>query len=352
MSKKNLLIVAVLLIAVAAFIQVYSRRDSRQKDSPVSKPLASVNLIEGIDEIVIQKGKQAIHLQKNSSQWIISEKENYPADTAKLVELLDNITSYRVASLITRDESRLPHFHLQDQSPNGISLSLNSSGNTVFSMMVGKNRVPPSSGNGRPAHPDGTYIRIGESTSVFLIKENFSIKSDIDSWLDKLLIAIDRKSVKSINFESTHSRFAFSRNENKSDLTLSDLSDKESMDQQALTDLLKELESFNIDSAISKSSKLDRNLQLKSEISVSLFDGSSLIFQILTKTDKNPVAKKKDEEKELTYYAKLVEVNPAGDQTDWQQMAELGKNWLFKLDDWRAKNWVKSRTDFIKSPGK
>ncbi len=359
MSKKNLLIVAALLIAVAVFIQLYSKKDKRQGDTPVGKPLASVNIVEAIDEIFIEKDEKAIHLQKSADRWIIVEKNGFPADTQKLIKLFDNITTYRIAALITRDESRLADFQLLDksdpkksESAKGTLLQLKNGDKIEFKMVTGKSRNSVSTNPNRPSRPDGTYIRVGETPAVYLIKENFSLNSDTDDWINKTLITISKDNVKSVQFESPVSRFIFKRENGKSDLILAGLADTENMDKQALTELLEELNEFKINTALPLNSKLENSLRLKSEIAVSLFDQSTFNFQILLKTVKNPLAKKEEDKEEVTHYIKIAGVHPSGDNLDWQQLKELGKTWLFELDSWQAKTWLKSRKDFIKSKDK
>jgi hypothetical protein len=348
MSKKNLLIIAVLLVAIAAFVQLYSKRDRRQGDSPVGKAIASVGLVEKIDNISINKGDKTIHFQKQADRWVTVEKNMFPVDMEELLKLLDNITSYRIASLVTSDENRFPDFKLTKAS-GGITLTLKSGDKDVFHMVVGKNRASASTGNAAPGRPDGTYIKIGDQKAVFLIKENLDIEADINSWIKKTLFSLARKQVKSLRLESPSAQLSFSREDAKSDLSLAGLAKTEVQNQQPVKNLLEELESFEISDALAPKDISEKELQLKSAITVGLFDGSTLGFRILVKSKKNPLAENKEDKEELTYYVKLVELNPAEKNASWGQLEELGKKWLFEIDDWRAENWLKARKDYIKS---
>jgi len=348
MSKKNLLITAILLVAIATFVQVYNKRDSRQDDSPVGKPLAAVNLVETIDSIKIAKGEKALHLKNSADGWGISEKGSFPVNMEKLVKLLDHITSYRIASVVTKDEQRLPDFNLTP-AEGGTQLILSSGEKTLFSMIVGKNRPPAASDSSKPSRPDGTYIRIGESAEVFLIKENLEIETDQVHWMKKVLFTLDKSKLKSLRIESPSSRLVFERKEESEKLTLSDLRKGETAQQQPLSNLMEELESFEISDALPLDESFEKDLRLQAEAAVALFDNASLSFQILAKTKKNAPAKKKGEEEELVYYVRLIDMHSADDKRGWKQTAELGRKWLFEVDSWRAKHWLKKRQEYIKS---
>lgn len=359
MSKKNLLIITALLVAIAVFVQLYSQKSRRQGDTPVGNPLASVNLVESIDEIVINGSKKAIHLKKQDEQWVVTERGDFPVDSGKLVQLLDNLTSFRIASLITKNQSRFADFSVQESSTKdsgsaagGTRLQLKSGGTTAFQMIAGKSRDSVSKDPNRPSRPDGTYVRIGNTPAVYLIKENLSFDSDPDEWIQKVIMRIDRDTVQSIRFENQASRFDIERADAKSDLLPAGLAKEENADKQALDDLLDELNEFKINTANPRGSNLEKRVRLQSEITVSLFDNSILKFQILTKTDKNPLAKEEADKTEITYFAKLVEVNSSTNSDAWRQLKTLGDNWLFEVDEWQAKNWLKSRKEFIKSAEK
>jgi uncharacterized protein DUF4340 len=199
MSKKNLLIAAALLVSIAVFVQLYSKKSKRSGDSPVGSTLASVDLADTTDEIVIENSKSATHLKKNGDEWVITDKSNFPVDTQKLVALLENVTTYRIASLVSKDKNRLAHFKLQTKTESsndettGTALSFRSKGKTLFSMVAGRNRDSISSNPKQPSRPDGTYIRIGLQGVVYLVKENLSFETNKDEWMRTVLLSLNEE---------------------------------------------------------------------------------------------------------------------------------------------------------------
>ncbi len=355
MSKRNLIIAAALLIAIAIFVNLYSKKSRQKADSPIGKQIASIELVETIDEIVIQKQQSALHLQKKANRWLIKEKNEFPANTQKLVELLDSITTYRLASLITKDKNRLAHFGLlfnsegkNDGEKAGTQLLLKSGGNVVFKMIAGKNRNSVSSNPNLPSRPDGTYVRIGETAAVYLVKENINFQTEIVEWIQKILITTNKAQIKSIRLEGPGTQVLFDKENSDKKLIVTGLSVSELTDEGAVKDMLDELEALSISNAIQRNSDLENKLGLKSTISVALFDGSKLTFQILVKTQKKPLEKDKDNVEEI-HYLDLLSASAAGNNSDWNALNELGKLWLFELEEWQAKNWLKTKKDFTKA---
>lgn len=355
MSKRNLIIAAGLLIIIAIFVNLYSGKDKRQENSPIGKQIASLELVESIDEIVIENKDTALHLLKKASGWVVTEKNDFPANTQKLVELLDSITTYRLAALVTKDKDRLAHFGLlyntATESSTGTQLTLKSKGEEVFKMIAGKSRDSVSTNPNSPARPDGTYVRIGETPAVYLIKENINFETQTVEWIQKVLIGLNKDQIKSINFENPSTRFLFERDSGDKKLEIPGLPSSETTDEKAVKDLLDELEGLSISNAVQSNDKLDKSLSLKAEISVMLFNGSKLGFQILTKTEKSPQEKDKSKVEE-THYLKLNSATATDDKSDWQQISELGKLWLFELEKWKAETWLKSKKDFVKTSEK
>jgi len=358
MSKKNLLIVAALLVIIAVFVQLYSKKSKRSGDSPVGDVLASAELADTSDEIVIEKNKTAIHLKKNGDEWVITEKNDFPVDTQKLISLLEIVTSSRIAALVSKDKSRLAHFNLltktepgNDDETTGTTLAFKSKGKTLFSMVAGRNRDSASTNSKRPSRPDGTYIRMGLKEVVYLVKENLSFETNADEWMRTVLLSVDEVQVKSVRFESPVSRFLLTREDSKAPLKPADISGSEQTDTETVERILEELKSFKIENAYLKNSAREDDLKLNSEIAVTAFDGSHFNFQILVKTEKSGLTKGDDKEKK-TYFAKVLTAASNAKASDWQLIDNLGKRWLFKLDSWQAETWLKTRKDFLKSKAK
>lgn len=358
MSKKNLIYTALILAVIAVAIQYFSDSQQKKSDPRLGLPLAEDNLIETIDEIILEDAKTAIHMKKKEDQWLITEKDNYPADIEELIKLLDNITTYKIASLVTRNPDRLAHFKLKskkesdsDEKSTGTLLKFKGDNQDIFQIIVGKNRDSVSSRENAPTYPDGTYVRIGDESTVYLIKENLTLDTDLDNWMQKVLVKLEKDQIKSIKYQTPEARFIIERESKDQKLSVPDLEDDKKMNDSEISEALTELERFSIQQILPRNQQLETELELKSAVSVELFDKSSFDFQLLTKTETDPLQKKEDPEKTV-YYVKILPSSAEIAKQKWQPIYTLAEKWLFELEEWKAKKWIKTREDFVVSKEK
>ncbi len=351
MSKRNLIICTLVLGVVAVLIQFLSNSGNRNEDPLVGSPLADQNLIESIDEIVIQDFKAAVHFQKKGDQWLIVEKDNYPVDIKQLIELLDKIVTIKVASLVTGDPNRLAHFRLlykddakSNETSTGTQLILNGGGKEVFRILTGKSRDSVRSTPNSPPRPDGTYIRIGKTQKVYLIKENLDLDIDTENWLQKTLVVLEKALIKAIRYETQNARFVVERESKDKELKMMELGENEKTSDYELSGVLTELKSFSIEQVVRRTPELENGLELKSAISVEMFDKSFFDFQLFSKTVKDPLKKEKDK---VTFYIKILPSSLEISQQKWRSVYGLAEKWLFVVEEWQAKKWMKAKKDFV-----
>ena len=355
MSKKNLIILALILVVVAIATQLANRPGKKQTDAITGNPILAANMVEAFDEVLIQDEKGKLHLQKKEGLWTIQEKDGYPLDMKKLLEMVENLTRQKVASRVTQDKQRLPYFKLvyQDEDKansenSGTQLTLQKDGQEIFRLIAGKKRQSKSSRPDMPAHDDGTYLRIGQSSNVYLTKETLSFDTEVKEWIQTTLFRLDSKEIESIRYEANNSEFELARAEKDKDLEITDLGEKEQMKTSERSSLLKDLEDFKIDEIIERSPLLIKELELKSKISLKLYNSAPLTFNVYSKLVEDPMQTDKEKkEKEYSYFASFASNGNIADNSKWKPVTELGEKWLFKLDEWKAKRWIKSRKDYI-----
>jgi len=351
MKKKNLLIIAIALVIAAVLLQTRNDSDQPAQDPRLSQPLYSGQQLETIDEVVIEKPGAMIHLLKKDGEWIIPKQDNYPVNSKALLELMDKLTSYRPAALITREADRLGHFRLlpptetKTGDTEGTKLSLKSAGNVVFSLLLGKHRTAAASGSGSPPRDDGTYIRLGDEAAVYLIKENLDLDVEADPWMMKSLVRIEQDQIKAIRYETPLTRFVLERQQKEQELEIAHDKEKEKINAYERSGILAELKDFTIDGVVPRKPELESRLELKSDISVELFDGAVFAFQLLGQTKTNPLAK--DAKPETTYYINLLPSTDPVSRNKWASVYYLRDMWLFTIDDWKARKWLKTRQDFV-----
>ncbi|MCP4750878.1 MAG: DUF4340 domain-containing protein [Proteobacteria bacterium] len=353
MSKRNLIIAAVILGIVAISIQYFSNTGKRKADSRIGSPLANADVVEAIDEIVIENFTSAVHVRKRGDQWLIEEMDGFPCDMQKLIELLDKVTTHKIASLTTKDPERLAHFKVRykeekssSAKTSGTQLILKGEGKEIFKLISGRHRDSVAKDSNAPSYPDGTYVRIGEEAAVYLIKENLELNTKADHWIRKVLVNLEKDQIKAVRYETQKARFALERPSKEKDLNIQDLGENEKIKDYERSGVLNELKSLSIQQIVKRTKKVEDALQLKSEISVELFDTSNFAFQILSKTEIDPL-KTDDKKEKVTYYIKVLPSSSDTSKRKWPTVYAMAEKWLYEIDEWQAKKWLKSRKDFV-----
>lgn len=359
MSKRNLIIIVLVLGIIAVVTQYVSSHKNSPMDKKVGQPLVKTDLIGSIDELVIKESKGEIHLHKQSGQWLVKQRDDFPVNLKKLRDLFDNLTTYHVSSLVTKNPHRLAHFKVlylsekYDKSKStGIQLILKEQGKEIYTLVAGKSRDAAATKKQPQQSADGTYVRIGYDPLVYLIKENLSFNSSPDSWIQKTLISLEKGSINAIRFNMPDEKYAFVRKEPKADLLLSNQTSEEQINKSELSNIIDNLENFEIEEILKRSKKHDRLLELKSEIVVEMADLSTFEFQILTETKAAPAPLKDDQDaEEVKYYVKILEPVGTAINENQKTLYRIAKKWLFEVDEWQAKKWLKKRADYIESKG-
>ncbi len=324
MSKRNLAFVTLLIALIALGSHFFINQRKSGGDTRVGQTLTNSDVVGEMDEIELVEADTELHIKKATDGWMITEKDDFPVNMEKVFQLINQLTTSKIASLVTKDTGRFAHFKVKqdgDWQERGTKLSIKKSGSAIFQLLIGKhrNKLTSKEGNGIP---DGTYIRFSDQDSVYLIKENLSYKTDPDEWIRTRLFKINKDEFKMVALENPQ-KISFSRK---------DKSDK--FHKKVLT-LIEELDEFSLVKIQKNSSDFSSGLVRKSKVSLSLFDGSSLSFQLFEKG--------KEDDKE--YWVKFLEANDSG-KNGWSGLISLSKNWYFNIYSFKAEHFLKTKKDF------
>ncbi len=356
MSKKNLLIIAGVLVVLAFVSQWFTQSGNKSKDEKIGQPILEAALVEAFDELILEDSKGVVRIKKAGDTWGVQEKNNYPVDMGKMMELVGELTQTKVASLVTKDEKRLAHFKVVyrnseggDNNTAGTQLTLQSEGKVVFKMMAGKKRDSKSSQANMPTHSDGQYIRIGDQKSVYLSKNDFILETDPKEWIKSTLFSIDKKEIEAVQFKSKSDSFELKRAEKGKELLVSTMKENEEIETYERNSIESDLESFSIEDIFESSLVKRSDLELQSTVTVNLYNDAPLSFNVYRKLLEDPIGPpKKEEEKEYIYFVEFMEVSDLKADSVWNEVQQLGKQWMFKLEEWKANRWIRERSDFVK----
>jgi hypothetical protein len=341
MSKKNLIIIA-LILGVIALVSQYLLNQSDTQDSVIGRTLISTDLASSIDEVEITGSDSSLHLKLVEGQWNIIEKDNYPVSMEKLFKLINELATSKVASLVTKDPKRFAHFKVMDKGDwqgRGRVLTLKQAGQEKFKLLIGKQRDKLTSKK-ITGVPDGTYIRFGAENAVYLVKENLKYKAEPDEWIRTRLYKVDKEKIKSVTLKNPVS-FTLLREEKGKDFQLVKQT-KSKVDQKKVTALLEKMNELSAVKIEKNSPTFSAGLTKSTLVAFSLFDGTDVKLQLYTK-------KGEGDKKEYWLNFPAMEKRQDG---QWDDLVTLSNNWFFNIYSYQAEPFLQKQKEFLQTDSK
>ncbi len=238
----NLRIFSLLAIAVMATLLMFLQpRGETGDNSPVLFFPDLKQNIDKLERIEIRHASTSFQIKKQNDRWVVPERDNYPADLAKLSTLVQKLGGVKsVEKKTTRPENyaRLNVADPSAQDSNALLVS-GSAGDYSFSVLVGK------SATGR----SGRFVRRPEDDQVWLIDKDIDIDVSPAAWLEPIILDIDSGRINRVEqFDSSGvQQFQLVRQEEGSDFDLVNMPDGRALKYPSITnDLPRTLSSLRL----------------------------------------------------------------------------------------------------------
>jgi len=292
MNPKQLTILAVLVAAAAvAFFIVNSKQDkaiNRESAQKIGDAAVAAMDVPSITSLSLAKTGQAVTLKKEGDAWVVSERDNYPADANKIRGVLYSLKDMKISeSRNLRGPAALKALELLDPatadaggSGTGTSVTFSSDGESG-SLVFGKNFASANGGGGRFILTDDGAVHV-VSTSLM------NLETDAPAWLDKTdFFAVEKAQTIAIAHEKPEDSFTLVRETDGSSLALQDATAEEELDtakSSGLSTLFgngKFTDYIAGDAAKPEATGLDKPIT----VTVDTFNGFKYIVSIGKKTD-------------------------------------------------------------------
>ncbi len=162
--------------------------------------LAFPNLIDSLNDletIKIRHKDGSFNLQSTGDGWVFSERDNYPAQDAKIGELIIKLSRMEKVEPKTKLPERYDRLDLlgpeekEDTRAKEVVL-LNGSGEVLASLLVGKRKFTLGSSEG------GTYVLLQDDPQAWLVTGELNPESRARDWLVRQISDIKDDDIKSI----------------------------------------------------------------------------------------------------------------------------------------------------------
>ena len=364
MKRKQvyLLLGIALVLAIAGTI-FQMRQSSTWKEETGNRQIFPDLAINDVSSIHVQAGKEKLTLQRSGDVWQVVERFGYPADFAKIRELLRSLWELKYVRQLEVGPSQLGRLQLLpagqgDQSGTQIEL-LGNGDKKIVTLLLGKKPTGGEStvGSGRFA------LNPEQKDRVYLIDETFPSLDPFNpsSWLNKQFIDTQKlRSVVRGNI-GTAPGWKVSRKDEHADWELQDAAVNESLEKENTNPLSSLSLSFQ-DVRPGNTPVTETGLQQPLVVELETFDGFHYQVDIggagpdqthflrvkpsaQFPSTRPPVSNETAEDKSK----KDDEFSKQLDQ--WKvRLANEQKleNWVFLVSDWSLEPLLKARADFVK----
>jgi hypothetical protein len=205
MRARSLIILLLSLgVAMGATALVVHWQSSKPSRTVLGSRLLADLPVNEVAFLSIKSGDNAVSLARKESGWVVQERFNYPADFGRITNLIRKLKEVQVGRQFEGSEETLKRLALKDpdgpqdsETEKGTRMVLKDQQEKVLaSVLLGseRQRAPNVRGSG------GRYLRLGESTMVYLIDEHLRLaQGEPADWLERQLLQVEPAELKRIS---------------------------------------------------------------------------------------------------------------------------------------------------------
>lgn len=258
MNKKQVIVLWIVAVALVAALAIVNSSKSDGYQSTTERDRGETLLADfkptEVAAITITGAEESVDLKRTEGQWVVTNRDNYPANISSINQLLRTIEDVEVTQGIEADPEFAPRFGMdpdaEDTAERGIDLVLsNDAGTELAHLSFGKNTesaanpMSPFGGGGAT----GRFVRNhSDASGIYVTSELFpTLTAEASSWLNEDFLSVEK--IQSITLSKpgnmSTTEWKLNREDEEGDFELEGRKDIEELDTAA-TNPLKNLFSY------------------------------------------------------------------------------------------------------------
>jgi len=354
MSNKKLTILSIVAVLMVLWALVQSRVSRRHKieaDRPVY--LIQGLDITGIDRIILGTVETAVTLKRQKGGFVVVNKDNYPAKTSEINNLLTKCLEIQRSEFVTDNPANHEDLEVTEEKARSVVKFMTPDPNSplLAGVVVGKTKELGQ----------GTYVRLlssdsASSNKVYVAPSVPWFGGQAMNYIEQELISVKREDIESVTVSLPNGQYTLNPKEDSQDVLLENIPAGKKLKDSDARSVFTTLTSLRCDDVKKKSSDLtfDRRYvcrladSTEYSINIAVEDDKTYITCSAVFTEGRPTEIRKDEsEEELkAKEAKLLADDKAREFTAKHQ------GWVYEIPDWKAKNLTKELSDLIEDEEK
>jgi hypothetical protein len=323
---------------------------TRIGQGPGRVSFAGSNLIQGLDTariagIVVGTGDDAVRLVWQDGRFVVSNRDNYPAMTKEINNLILSCLDIRTNELVTNNAANHEDLEVTEEKAQSVAEFLDRDGRIITGVVVGK--TEPQTG--------GKYVRRIDSNDVYTAMDVPWLQSSVMNYIDKEIVDIKRDEVAKVMVTGPEGSYTLKlEDSNSSTIVLENIPAGKKLKKSESDQVFSALSYLSFDDVKKESSK-EEKLKFDNIYVCELKNATVYTFKIADANGKmyvkcgakyvgeTRIAVKKGESKEEL--KKKEAMWAAHDEA--QKFTKKHQGWLYEISDWKAKNLTKKLTDLL-----
>ncbi|MBN2589362.1 MAG: DUF4340 domain-containing protein [Sedimentisphaerales bacterium] len=343
MSNKKLAILGIIaaVMLVWAIIQSKISNVSRKVSTGTAYLVSGVNT-DDIGSIVIKSGDKTLTLKKQLGSFVVVNKDNYPAETNKINDLITRCMEIEVSSqIVTDNPANHEDLGVAEDNAKVIVKFLKTNSEEIVGIIVGNTK---ENGN-------GTYMRLTFEDKVYEAAESPWIEIDPVNYIKKQLVALTRIDTAQVAVSSPEGKYILKSITDSEDLELVNCPAGKKLKQSEAKSIFTVLSNLDFTDVIRNPGDLNFDRQYICR----LYNSTEFTFDIATKngltyiackavyTEGRPESIRKDETEEQLKQKeeKLLLDDKAEDFT----ARHIG--WVYEIPTFKAKYMTMPLSDIV-----
>jgi Domain of unknown function (DUF4340) len=325
---------AALAVIAIAVLASGDRGVSRAAPGQSAFPALAARLGDVVSVTVSRNGT-TMTLIRDGDNWLVAEKGNYPANVAKISQIVRAMADLTLVEPKTQNPDLYPRLEVEDPG-NGKSALVavkDKSGGDLAQAIVGKRRYDRlGAGN------DGVYLRKPGEAQSWLARGTLDPSGDVASWLDRQIIDISEKKIaKVILTQADGTKLVISRSAPDAHFAVEDApADTKFKSESTISGPAGALETLDLDD-VKPASELPVPDKDVVTASFTTFEGLTVDVRLMDRDKTNWVA--------------ISATGSGSTEADAKKIAEKVSHWTYAIPAYKA-NLLKTKLADLVEPAK
>ncbi|MCF7975577.1 MAG: DUF4340 domain-containing protein [Phycisphaerae bacterium] len=343
MSNRKLAILAVVAVAMVCWAIVQSHRS---KGTPSFLPDHLLQGLDPADIYTVEIGIEddVVRLTRQESQFVVANKENYPAAVKQINELITQCLDLKPSELISKSAANHADLEVTEDKAQHVIRFLDPEDKVITGLIIGKTR---DGGQGQ-------YVRQVGKDDVYLATDVPYFRTSATDYLDQALLSVEEKDIQSISLTGPKGACELVRQDGDKQYKYVNLPDGKQLKTTVATSLFGAMSSLRFDDV---SKQAPEGVTFDSSLKCKLNSQAVYEFKLGKKGEDVYVTcqadylgeksvqlntSQKDSKEELEKKEAVLLT-----QEKVQKFNIKNKGWTYKIPKWKADTLLKTPEDLL-----